>query len=132
MDIDSIPFTPAPAGNRHDGWTPERQRAFIAALSTHGGVAAAARSVGMTPQTARRLRKRAGAEDFARAWDLAQEDGRDRARDEALRRGREGWWAPVMRNGTVVGHRHRFDHRLLFAACYGEPSSRYDRAYDPK
>ena len=123
---DSPPeFTPVSTAARHDGWTPERQRAFITALASLGGVAAAARSVGMTPQTARRLRRRPGAEGFAGAWDIAVEQGRDRAREEAIRRGRDGWWSPVVRDGKVVGHRHRFDNRLLFAACYGEPMGRY-------
>ncbi len=126
---DSPPdFTPVPTSPRHDGWTPERQRAFIAALAEHGGVAAAARSVALTPQTARRLRKRPDATEFAFAWDCALAQGRDRSREEAIRRGRDGWWSPIMRNGKLVGHRHRFDNRLLFAACYGEPASRYDRS----
>ena len=121
-------FTPVPIAARHDGWTPERQHRFIAELASHGGVAAAARVVGMTPQGARQLRKRPGAEGFARAWDAALEEGRMRSVDEALRRGSDGWWSPVMRNGKLVGHRHRFDNRLLFAACYGEPMARYARA----
>ncbi len=84
----------------------------------------------MTPQGARQLRKRAGAEGFAHAWDAALEEGRMRSVDEALRRGSDGWLSPVVRNGKIVGHRHRFDNRLLFAACYGEPMARYERAYD--
>ena len=66
-DDDPLVFTPVPASSRHDGWTAERQRTFIAAVAEHGGVAAAARSVGMTPQGARKLRLRPDAEDFARA-----------------------------------------------------------------
>lgn len=130
-DEDPLAFTPVPsASTRHDGWTPDRQRAFIAALSDHGGVAAAARAVGMTPQSANRLRKRAGAESFAHAWDCALVMGRDRSFEEAVRRGRDGWLSPITRNGRIVGHRHRFDNRLLFAACYGEPPSRYARNDD--
>ncbi len=123
-----LAFTPvATASTRHDGWTPARQRNFIAALAQHGGVAAAARAVGKTPQTARRLRERPGAESFARAWDAALEQGRLRALDEAMVRARDGWLSPIVRNGQIVGHRRRFDNRLLFAACYGEPMSRYER-----
>jgi len=127
-DDDPLVFAPVPtASTRHDGWTPERQRRFVAALAEHGGVAAAARSVGMTAQTARRLRLRAGAQGFARAWDAAVAEGRERARDEALRRGREGVLVPVTYAGKVIGRRRRFDNRLLFAACYAEPMSRYER-----
>ena len=124
---DSPDFTPVPTSTRHDGWTPDRQRGFLVALAHHGGVAAAARAVGMTPQGARRLRKRAGAESFAAAWDRAVEAGRFRALNDAIERGRDGWLVPVTRNGKVVGQRRRFDNRLLFAACYGEPASRYER-----
>lgn len=127
LDADPLVFSPVPTTARHDGWSPERQRGFIAALAEHGGVAAAARSVGMTPQGARKLRTRPQAESFARAWDLAVDEGRIRSRDEALRRGMEGVLVPVTRNGKVIGTRRRFDNRLLFAACYGEPMSRYDR-----
>ncbi|MGI4733304.1 MAG: hypothetical protein ACRYFW_16395 [Janthinobacterium lividum] len=127
-DGDPFLFDPVPtASARRDGWTPDRQRAFVAALATHGEVAAAARAVGMTPQSANRLRRRAGADGFADAWDAAQEEGRLRSVDEALRRGRDGVLVPVTRDGRVIGHRRRFDNRLLFAACYAEPPSRYER-----
>ncbi|MCM8732095.1 hypothetical protein ACFO8O_14105 [Hephaestia sp. GCM10023244] len=124
---DPFDFAPVPsASSRRDGWTPARQRAFIASLACHGGVAAAARAVGMTPQSANRLRKRTGADGFVRAWDAALWQGKMEARDEAVRRGRDGWWSPVRRNGQIVGHRHRVDNRLLFAACYGVPASRFE------
>lgn len=129
---DPLVFTPVPtAAARHDGWTPDRQRAFIAILASHGGVAAAARAVGMTQQTARRLRIRPHAESFARAWDVAIEEGRLRSYDEAVRRGRDGLVVPITRKGQVVGHRLRFNDRLLFAACYREPPSRYVRPPKP-
>lgn len=127
-DDDPFEFTPvATASARHDGWTPDRQRQFIAILASHGGVAAAARAVGMTPQTARRLRARPDAAGFARAWDAAIDEGRIRAREEARRRGLEGWVVPVTYAGKIIAHRRRFDNRLLFAASYGEPMARYTR-----
>ncbi|MHA6723735.1 hypothetical protein [Sphingomonas sp. RS2018] len=125
---DPIAFAPvATASTRHDGWTSDRQRAFIAALSEHGGVADAARSVGMTPQSANRLRRRPDATDFGKAWDAARENGRLKAFDEALRAAREGQRVPVTYAGRLKGYRLRIDNRLLFAACYGEPMSRYLR-----
>jgi hypothetical protein len=126
-DADPLAFTPVPTAPRRDGWTPERQRAFIAALAGHGGVAAAARSVGMTPQGARKLRLRPQGESFARAWDAAVEEGRMKAADKALALARAGEFIPLFRNGRQIGVRKRLDNRLLFAACYGEPMSRYDR-----
>lgn len=129
---DPLVFTPVPTSStRHDGWTPARQAAFIYLLAQHGGVSAAARTVGMTSQSANRLRKRPGAESFAAAWDAALEEGRLRSYDEAMRIGREGRLVPITRMGRLLGHRRVLDNRLLFAACYGEPLRRYERAYDP-
>jgi hypothetical protein len=64
-----IAFTPVPLRNRSDGWTPELQLRFIAALSRGLTAGEAARSVGKNRQNAYALRKRAGAESFAAAWD---------------------------------------------------------------
>lgn len=128
---DPLVLTPVDMGSRRDGWTAERQRGFVAALAEHGGVGQAARSVGMTPQTANRLHRRPDAEDFARAWDLALAIGRGRSFDEAVRRGMHGYLTPVIRNGRVVGQRRRLDNRLLFAACYGEPMAGFRRREGP-
>ncbi|HEX8653952.1 MAG TPA: hypothetical protein VF693_01850 [Allosphingosinicella sp.] len=64
-------FDPVPVRARHDGFTPEKQRAFIEELADTGCVAAAAAKVGMTGQSATRLRRRADARSFDRAWDAA-------------------------------------------------------------
>jgi hypothetical protein len=123
---DHLAFTPvATSSTRCDGWTPERQRQFVALLMEFGSVAVAARAVGMTPQSANRLRKRADAESFARAWDAALQQGRDQNVERAVERGRDGYYVPVTRKGRVVGQRHRFDNRLLYAACYAQPMGRW-------
>jgi hypothetical protein len=62
-------FTPVPGRTRRDGWTAERQQAFIAALARTGGVGRAAAAAGMSRESAYRLRRREGAESFAAAWD---------------------------------------------------------------
>lgn len=62
-------FRPVPLRARADGWSEARQCAFLAQLYVTGSVAAAARAVGMTREGAYRLRRRAGAESFAAAWD---------------------------------------------------------------
>ena len=64
-------FDPVPLRARSDGWTVERQRAFIAALHATRSITRAARAVGMSRETAYRLRARPGAESFAAAWDAA-------------------------------------------------------------
>lgn len=60
--------------SRRDGWTPARQLAFLEALSVFGSVSAAAAAVGMSRETAYRLRKHSSATLFARAWDQALRD----------------------------------------------------------
>lgn len=63
------PFLPVPLRARADGWTPERQARFIGMLAQTGSVAAAARAVGMSRESAHRLRTKPGAESFAHAWE---------------------------------------------------------------
>jgi hypothetical protein len=116
---DPFAFTPVPVTTRRDGWTPERQRAFIDALAEHGCVSLAARTVGMTPQTANRLRKRAGSEDFARAWDAARNIGQQIMYDEALLQSLHGRLVPVTYAGRIIRYRRVYDSRLMIAACYG-------------
>jgi len=53
---------------RADGWTPERQRGFIAGLAETGCQEQAAHAVGMTARGAYSLRKQIGAEGFKAAW----------------------------------------------------------------
>ena len=73
---DNLPaFEPVPRKYRHDGWTPERQRAFIGALADTGSVSRAARYVNMSPEGAYYLRRRPGAESFPRAWEAALDLG---------------------------------------------------------
>jgi hypothetical protein len=62
-------FTPVPVRARRDGWTPARQRAFIAALHSTRSVTKAVEATGMTRESAYRLRSRSGAEGFAAVWD---------------------------------------------------------------
>lgn len=121
MDLDLPAFTPVSTAQRHDGWTPDRQQQFIAALAQLGGVAAACRAVGMSAKSAYRLRARPDATEFAAAWDDALAMGRDRAFDRAIDRGLNGYTRPVRYRGRVVAQRHCYDNRLLYAACYGEP-----------
>ena len=59
-------------------WTPPKALAFIEALATHGKVAAAARAVGMTRQSAYRLKQRVPA--MSEAWARARAIGQARRR----------------------------------------------------
>jgi hypothetical protein len=64
-------FTPVPVKPRHDGWSHAVQLRFVLAIARGAGVDEAARSVGRARVGAYRLRRRAGAESFAAAWDSA-------------------------------------------------------------
>ena len=65
-------FTPVPRRcRRHDGWTAERQRAFIDALADTGSVRSAATAVNMAPEGAYALRRAPGAASFREAWAAA-------------------------------------------------------------
>lgn len=64
-------FDIAPTRKQHSGWTAERQRKFIEHLALTGSVGEACAAVGVSSSSAYRLRNKAGAESFARAWDAA-------------------------------------------------------------
>jgi hypothetical protein len=115
MPLEQLAFEPVPVKARHDGWSVDRQKWFILRLALGGCVTAAARGVGMTRRSAYRLRDRSGAESFAAAWDRALGWGRDRTLDRSLERALVGECVPVVRDGRVVGQRHRFDNRLTMA-----------------
>ncbi len=73
MDLpDFLRFDPVPLRAQHNGWTPALQLRFILALARGAGPDEAARSLGRTRQSVYRLRKKAGAESFAAAWERAQ------------------------------------------------------------
>ncbi|HEX8574091.1 MAG TPA: hypothetical protein VF759_15210 [Allosphingosinicella sp.] len=64
-----FPFVPGRA--RYDGWTPALQLRFVASLARGAGPGEAAGRLGMSRQSAYKLRRRPGAEGFAAAWDSA-------------------------------------------------------------
>jgi hypothetical protein len=115
---DLLAFEPVPsASNRHDGWTPERQRAFILALSRIGMVSAAARAVGMSRKSAYALLKRAGPDsEFAAAWRVAVAAGKIVACSNAIERAIEGVEVPYFYRGIQRGTRRVYNDNLLVAA----------------
>lgn len=126
---DDLPdFTPVPlTRHRHDGWTAERQRGFIAALAETGVVARAARAVGMSAASAYNLRRRPHAESFAIAWDMVEDEARERAfafvRDHVI----NGSTRPRFYRGKFVGTIHGVESRMALAAlraCSAVPPRR--------
>ena len=107
-------FQPVPRkGERHDGWTPERQRAFIEALADTGSVHAACRAVDMSQRGAYHLRRQPGAESFREAWQTALDLGVQRIEDVAMDRALNGMDVPVYSYGKLVGQRTVYNDRLL-------------------
>jgi hypothetical protein len=69
---DLLEFTPVPRRKeRVDGWSPEKQRAFIAALSATGSKRRAALAIGMQPYGADQLLKAEGSDSFKAAVERA-------------------------------------------------------------
>lgn len=107
-------FTPVPRlSERHDGWTPARQIAFIEALSDTGSVASACKAVDMSTVGAYQLRRREGAEEFRAAWNAALDCGVRRCEDVAMERALNGVEEPVFSTTEQIGTRTRYNDRLL-------------------
>lgn len=70
-----LPKSSLPDPSYH--WTTRKAAVFLSKLAEHGRVGEAAALVGMSRQSAYRLRERLGQEGvFAQAWDRAQAEGR--------------------------------------------------------
>ncbi|MDQ8755728.1 hypothetical protein RCO27_05750 [Sphingosinicella sp. LHD-64] len=106
-------FAPVPRRYRHDGWTPERQKAFIEALADTGCVTRAAAMVNMSQANCYALRRAPGAEEFRRAWDAALDFGLKRLKDIAFERAIEGQLVPVFVAGKLMGFRRKRNDALL-------------------
>ena len=107
-------FSPVPrAKDRHNGWKPEVQRAFIEALAETGSVKSAARRVGRAEVGAYLLRRHPEAQPFRAAWDAALDIGMRRIEDVAMDRALHGVEVPVYSYGKLVGSRTVYNDRLL-------------------
>ena len=107
------PFEPVPVRPRRDGWTPEKQRAFIEALADTGLVREAAARVGMTEQSASRLRRRADARAFDIAWEAAARANARRLHAIAWERAIEGIIKGHYYHGELKSEERVYDNRLL-------------------
>ena len=107
-----VPFEPVPVRPRHDGWTVERQFAFIEKLADCGSVTAAARHVGMSRESARKLRRRPCGHAFRDAWDAALDCGYAEVEEAAMERSKKGVARPIFYKGEQVGEWRHHDERL--------------------
>jgi hypothetical protein len=123
--VSPLEFTPVPRRYRHDGWTPERQRAFIAALAETGCVERAARMVNIAQTNCYELRRAPGAESFRRAWDAALDFALPKLKDVAFQRAIEGELVPVFSGGKLLGFRRKYNDKLLMFCLrhYGQDAN---------
>ena len=132
LDAPKVPeFRSAPTRNRHAGWTAERQRAFIDRLALTGSVGEACAIAGVASSSAYRLRNKAGAEDFARAWDAALSLAATRLSAIAFDRAINGRAERFYKDGELVMERRMpSDYMLtwlltrLDPAQFGSPTAK--------
>lgn len=115
------------------GWTPERQAAFLRALSGTHSVTKAARAVGMSRQSAYKLRARLKGEPFDLAWTAALRCRFDALAEAAMERAVNGVEVPHFHNGELIHTSRRFDERLTVALLMMRDQFRPPRAqsYEP-
>jgi hypothetical protein len=109
-----------------DRWNKHKMAQFLRELAATHSVSAAARSVGMSRESAYRLRNRLKGEPFDIAWEAAFRHGYDALAHAALDRAVNGVEVPHYCNGELVGTSRKFDERLTVALLamrnrYGTP-----------
>lgn len=111
-NLPDLSATARERAQRHDGWTPDRQRHFLEAIAEGQTVEAAARLVGMSATSAYAFRRRAPGASFAIAWSGANLLARERLAAMLFARAMEGQVETLTRpDGSTIA-RHKFDNRL--------------------
>ncbi|MDZ4306280.1 MAG: hypothetical protein U0988_00205 [Allopontixanthobacter sp.] len=110
----SAPLPPAapPPATGHNHWTRARMVEFLRELAACQSVARAARAVGMSRQSAYRLRNRLQGTPFSLGWEVALEAGYQQLAHAVMDRAVNGVEVPVFYHGERVGTRRHFDERL--------------------
>ena len=96
-------------------WTPRKRAEFLCVLAATRSVKAAARSVGMSRQSAYKLRARLKGQAFDAAWDEAFHPQHLNVPYAALERALYGVEVPHFYKGKRVGTSRRYDERLTLA-----------------
>jgi len=116
-------FLPVPLRARRDGWTPARQARFIGFLAQTGCVRTAAQLVGLTRESAYRLRKRVGASSFIAAWITAL-TGRNQPKwkftqGDRMKLALDGTLTPRLWSGRFTGVQRKASISALLALVAG-------------
>jgi hypothetical protein len=112
---------------RHDGWTPDKMRAFHERFAECGVLREACEAAGMSARSAYNLRDRDPL--FAAGWDAAALKSRTRLADEAFSRSMNGVVERIYKDGEIVAERHKYDNRLTMAVL-ARLDARIDRAQE--
>ena len=123
-----FPFTPVSVRPRFGGWTPEKQERYIDTLAETICVDTAAKSVGMSKESAYALRRRPDAQSFRLAWEAALDYGVRRLADALFARALHGVPVPHYYKGELVGEHRRYDNRLAMWLLRLRDPVRYGRA----
>jgi hypothetical protein len=107
-----ITFQPVPVRRRRDGWTIERQTAFLERLADCGSMSAACKHVGMSRESLRKLRLHVHGRDFRDACDAAIDCAYADLEQSAAERARNGVARPIFYKGEQVGEWRHYDERL--------------------
>lgn len=116
---DSLPETAlpetalVPLRARADGWTPQRQRVFIEILADSGSVCAAAQAVGMSRESAYRLRRHHDARAFDAAWEAALERAMQRLLPAAIDRALNGTVRQRWYHGELIAEERVYSDGLM-------------------
>ena len=106
------PFDPVPVRPRHDGWTAERQIAFVEKLADTNSITAACKHVGMSRESVRKLRRRPGGRAFRDACEAALDCAYAEVEESAMERSKNGVPRPIFYKGEQVGEWRHYDERL--------------------
>ena len=104
-----------PPEERHDGWTRPKQARFLRELAATHCVSAAARAVGMTRQSAYKLRNRLKGEPFDIAWRAAFRLQYDALAEAVIERAIHGVEVPHFHKGELIHTSRRYDERAAVA-----------------
>ncbi|MCW4461087.1 hypothetical protein OK349_05160 [Sphingomonas sp. BT-65] len=103
-----------PDATRYDGWTAEKQKRFLTALSRGLNVTQACAIVDMSRQSAYALRTSAKGAAFRLGWDAALLHARDALADELMDRAFNGVRESVTSDDGRITTRHRHDNFLAW------------------
>jgi len=117
---------PRPHVARADRWTKWKMAEFLRRLAATHSVSAAAQAVGMSRQSAYRLRARLKGAPFDIGWEAAFRHGYDNLAHAALERALNGVEVPHYHEGKLVGTSRKYDERLTVSLLamrnrYGAP-----------